>query len=197
MGGERQSGGSPAERLRRCLVASRNPYRDDEVAYAAVRHCLRSGTPFLGTCGGFQYACVELARCLVGVSDAAHAETDPNADDLAVVALSCALFGESRLVTPIPMTRVAATCGSEPFEGFHWCGYGLAQDMAKKLAGAGVVISAVADDVGVEAVELVDHPFFVATAFQPQVGSSARRSLHPLISAFISAARLGQPREAA
>src|SRR4051812_21560531 len=31
------------------------PYRDDDAAYAAVAHCLDTGTPFLGTCGGFQY----------------------------------------------------------------------------------------------------------------------------------------------
>ena len=44
------------------------PYRDDDAAYAAIRHCLDTGTPFLGTCGGFQYACVELARRLAGVA---------------------------------------------------------------------------------------------------------------------------------
>src|ERR1700677_3413088 len=33
------------------------PYRDDATAYAAIEHCRVSGTPFLGTCGGFQYAC--------------------------------------------------------------------------------------------------------------------------------------------
>ena len=43
------------------------PYRDDEAAYAAIAHCRVSGTPFLGTCGGFQYGCVELARSLAGI----------------------------------------------------------------------------------------------------------------------------------
>jgi CTP synthase (UTP-ammonia lyase) len=57
------------------------PYRDDEAAYRAIRHCAAAGTPFLGTCGGFQYACVELARSLAGVSFAAHAESDPAGED--------------------------------------------------------------------------------------------------------------------
>src|SRR4051794_6364955 len=48
------------------------PYRNEHTAYAAIRHCLDTGTPFLGTCGGFQYACVELARRLAGVDEAAH-----------------------------------------------------------------------------------------------------------------------------
>ena len=35
------------------------PYRDADAAFAAIRHCLDCGTPFLGTCGGFQHALVE------------------------------------------------------------------------------------------------------------------------------------------
>jgi CTP synthase (UTP-ammonia lyase) len=44
----------------------------------------------------------------------------------------------------------------------------------------------------VEAVELPGHPFYVATLFQPQVGSSETRRVHPMIAALVSAAgRLG------
>ena len=35
-----------------------------------------------------------------------------------------------------------------------------------------MTIAATAPDAGVEAIELPDHPFFLATAFQPQVGVS-------------------------
>jgi CTP synthase (UTP-ammonia lyase) len=51
------------------------------------------------------------------------------------------------------------------------------------------VISAHAQDAGAEAIELPDHPFFLATAFQPQVGSSESQVLHPLIAAFLAAVR--------
>jgi CTP synthase (UTP-ammonia lyase) len=88
----------------------------------------------------------------------------------------------------VPGTRLAAICGEEPFEGFHWCGFGLAPAAAETLRGAGVTLAAHAPDAGVEAIELPDHPFFVATAFQPQVGSSASDELHPLIAAFLDAA---------
>ena len=44
------------------------------------------------------------------------------------------------------------------------------------LEAAGLVVSARAPDAGVEAVELPGHPFYVATLFQPQVGSSAGRA---------------------
>jgi CTP synthase (UTP-ammonia lyase) len=164
------------------------PYRDDAAGYAAARHCLDTGTPFLGTCGGFQYACIELARRLAGVEAAADAETDPDAAELVVQPLRCSLYGERRLVRPVPGTRLAAICGLEPFEGFHWCACGLADRFVGKLEAAGVVVSAVADEVGVEGIELPGHPFFLATAFQPQVGNGETRRVHPLLDAFMSAA---------
>jgi CTP synthase (UTP-ammonia lyase) len=166
-----------------------SPYRDDAAAYAAIRHSLATGTPFLGTCAGFQYACVELARSCAGLQFASHAESDPGGDALVVQPLSCSLYGERRLVTPVAGTRLARICGEEPFEGFHWCGYGLAEEYVSLLTQHGVTLSARAEDAGVEAIELGDHPFFVATAFQPQVGASQTGSLHPLILAFLDAAR--------
>jgi CTP synthase (UTP-ammonia lyase) len=57
-----------------------------------------------------------------------------------------------------------------------------------RLVAAGLVVSATAPDAGVEAVELPDHPFYVATLFQPQVGSSETGALHPLLAALVEAA---------
>jgi CTP synthase (UTP-ammonia lyase) len=134
---------------------------------------------------------VELARALAGL-DAHHAETDPDAGTLVVAPLHCSLVGQQRTVTCAPGTRLAAICGSEPFAGFHWCSYGLAPAFEAALAAAGVVVAARAPDAGVEGIELPDHPFFVATLFQPQVGALAGAALHPLIAAFLEAALLHQ-----
>jgi CTP synthase (UTP-ammonia lyase) len=166
-----------------------SPYRDDDAVDAAIAWALRSRTPFLGTCSGFQYACVVLARELAGIAGARHAERDPGAPDPVVIPLACSLVGQEREVQCVPGTRLAALLGSEPFTGFHWCGYGLADSFIDRLVAAGVVVSAHAPDAGVEAIELSDHPFFMATLFQPQVGSRADRPLHPLILAFLDAAR--------
>src|SRR5689334_2147962 len=164
------------------------PYRDDSAVYAAIDHCLANGTPFLGTCSGFQYASVHLSRTLCGITEADHAEADQNAEDLVIVPLECTLYGERRTVTPVPGTRLAAICGTEPFEGFHFCGFGLDERFALMLEHFGVVLSASAPDAGIESLELPDHPFFIATAFQPQVGVAAAGRLHPLLSAFVDAA---------
>jgi CTP synthase (UTP-ammonia lyase) len=169
-------------------VVPGTPYRDDAAVYAAIGRVREEGLPLLGTCGGFQYAIVELARSLAGI-DAHHAETDPDADALVVAPLRCSLVGEERTVTCVPGTRLAAICGVEPFVGFHWCGYGLSPTFEEALVAAGVVVSARAPDAGVEGIELASHPFFLATLFQPQVGALAGRPLHPLIGAFLEAAR--------
>jgi CTP synthase (UTP-ammonia lyase) len=177
-------------------VVPGTPYRDDDAVYAAIGRAREEGLPLLGTCGGFQYAVVELARSLAGI-DAHHAETDPDADALVVAPLACSLIGEQRTVTCVPGTRLAAICGVEPFIGFHWCNYGLAESFEQALGAAGLVVSARAPDAGVEGIELPSHPFFLATLFQPQVGALAGEPLHPLIAAFLDAAREHRARLAA
>jgi CTP synthase (UTP-ammonia lyase) len=168
------------------------PYRDDSAVYAAIRRALETGLPLLGTCGGFQYIVVELARSLAGI-DAGHAETDPDAGALVAAALACSLIGEERPVTCVPGTRLAELCGTEPFPGFHFCSYGLAPEFVGALTEAGVVVSAHAPDAGVEGIELPGHPFLMATLFQPQVGASRGGPLHPLTAALLQAARDRQP----
>ena len=155
------------------------PYRDDGAVYRAIRVAREQGMPILGTCGGFQYMAVEYARNVAGIAGAGHEETEPDAGELVVGRLACSLVGEQRSVTTVPGTRLAALCGSEPFTGFHWCSYGLAEGVIERLQATGLVVDAHADDAGVEGFELPSHPFYLATLFQPQVGSSASSALHP------------------
>jgi CTP synthase (UTP-ammonia lyase) len=174
-------------------VVPGTPYEDDDAVLEAIRLARTDGMPILGTCGGFQYMLVEFARNAAGVADAAHAEADPDAPEPVVARLSCSLVGEERPVTAVAGTRVAGLCGTAPFTGFHWCSYGLVPGCEAALAEAGLVVAARAPDAGVEAVELPGHPFYLATLFQPQVGSSASGRLHPLIGALVSAARGAKP----
>ena len=163
-----------------------SPYRDDDAVLAAIGSARRSGQPFLGTCGGFQYTVLEFAREVAGL-DATHAELDADAERPVIEQLACSLVGQERLVTAVPGTRLAEICGEQPFTGFHWCSFGLADAHVEALTAHGLVVSAHADDAGVEGVELPGHPFFLATLFQPQVGSLAGRPLHPLLAAFAAA----------
>jgi CTP synthase (UTP-ammonia lyase) len=87
-----------------------------------------------------------------------------------------------------PRARLAELVGPEPFDGFHWCSFGLSPAYEARLTAAGLVVNARSDEAGVEGLELVDHPFYVATLFQPQMGASSGGSLHPLIHACVRAA---------
>jgi CTP synthase (UTP-ammonia lyase) len=167
-------------------VASGSPYRRDEVVYGAIQTARTCGQPFLGTCSGFQYAVVEFARNVAGITNAAHAETQPTGSSLVIEHLACGLEAQERLVTCRPGTRLHDLCGDVPFVGFHWCNYGLADAYVERLAARGLVVSATAADAGVEAVELPNHPFFLATLFQPQVGAGQGRPPHPVIRGFVS-----------
>ncbi|MCK9794060.1 hypothetical protein M1843_09910 [Isoptericola sp. 4D.3] len=162
-----------------------SPYADEAAVLRAVTAAREGGVPFLGTCAGMQYAVVELARNLLG-RRASHAESGDESDDDVVAALACSLYGEERLVTPVPGTRFASWVG-EPFVGMHYCGYAPTPEAVTALEGVGVVVGAVAEDAGAEVLELTGHPFFVLSLFQPHIGASSGRPIHPLVRAFAAA----------
>jgi CTP synthase (UTP-ammonia lyase) len=174
---------SRVDRFDGLWVLPGTPYRDEDSVLRAIRFARESGMPLLGTCGGFQYMAVEFARHAAGMPAAAHAETHPDGEAIVVGELACSLVGEERTVSAVAGTRLAALCGTAPFTGFHWCSYGLTAGAAQRLSGAGLVLSAHAEDAGVEAFELPGHPFYLATLFQPQVGSAERGELHPVLGA--------------
>lgn len=165
-----------------------SPYRDDGAVLAALRAAREGGVPALATCGGFQYAVLELARNAAGIAGAQHAEVSPEGGELVVAPLSCSLFGQVRRVRPVPGTRFASIVGEAPFDGTHFCSFGANAAYLKQLREVGLVEAAHADDAGLEAFELRGHPFFFATLFQPQIGASRGGPLHPLIRAFLRAA---------
>jgi CTP synthase (UTP-ammonia lyase) len=166
-------------------VVPGTPYRDEDAALEAIRFAREADMPILGTCGGFQHMALEYARNAAGMTGAAHAETDPDGEDLIIEPLACSLVGQERTIRTVPGTRLADVCGTEPFTGFHFCNYGLAPGVAERLE---LVVNAHADDAGVEGFELSDHRFYMGTLFQPQVGTSATGVVHPLVTALIEAA---------
>jgi CTP synthase (UTP-ammonia lyase) len=96
-----------------------SPYADDDAAYEAVTRARENDVPYLGTCGGLQYAVVEYFRNVLGVARASHAESDGSDGSNVVHRLACSLQGEERLVRPIPHTRFSRLVGGEPFVGMH------------------------------------------------------------------------------
>jgi RimJ/RimL family protein N-acetyltransferase len=169
-----------------CVPGS--PYRSMEGALRAIRCARERHLPFLGTCGGFQHAVIEYARHVLGWNDAEHAETAPGAARAVIAPLECALVEVTGTVHFSAGSRIARAYGTgSALEGYH-CRYGLNPAFAERLL-AGPLRATAHDAAGeVRAVELDDHPFYVATLFQPERAALAGR-VPPLVSAFVAASR--------
>jgi CTP synthase (UTP-ammonia lyase) len=165
-----------------------SPYADDSAAYAAVTWARENNVPFLGTCGGLQYAVIEFFRSVLGVADATHAESDGPSSSNVVRALACDLYGQEREVHPVPGTRFAALMNHRTFVGMHYCRYAPDPEQVGRLVAGGMVVGATADDAGVDVFELPTHRFYVLSLFQPQIGALAGRPLHPLLGEFVRCA---------
>jgi CTP synthase (UTP-ammonia lyase) len=131
---------------------------------------------------------VETARNVLGIEDADHAETSPDARRLAITPLVCSLVGQTHVVRLLPGTRAAALYGGTEAVEEYWCNYGLNPDYREALEKAGLRATGVGADGEVRIVELAGHPFFVGTLFLPQKRSAAGRP-HPLLAGFASAVR--------
>jgi CTP synthase (UTP-ammonia lyase) len=174
-----------------------SPYADDLAAYSAVTWARENDVPFLGTCGGLQYAVVEYFRNVLGVVGASHAESDGMDVSNVVHVLACRLQGEERLVRPVAGTRFSALVRDEPFVGMHYCSYGPGPAEVERLVEGGMLVEATAEDAGAEVLELPANRFYMLTLFQPQVGALAGKPLHPLLREFVRCARANASRGSA
>ena len=167
-----------------CVPAS--PYRDTDGALRAIRFAREQRRPLLGTCGGFQHAVLEYARNVLGWKDAEHGELAPQAKRAVITPLSCALVETTATVRLVPYTRIAEAYGTrDVYEGYR-CRYGVNPEFLDALL-EGDLIPSGHDAAGdLRAVELLDHPFFVATLFQPE-RSALKGVTPPLAIALLKA----------
>ena len=163
-----------------------SPYRNMEGALTAVRYARENSLPFLGTCGGFQHAIVEYARNVMGWEDAAHAETDREGR-MVIAPLTCSLVEKTDTIELRANTLIARAYGRDSIEEGYHCNYGISPDFAAELETQPLRVTGWDDNGDIRAVELVTHPFFVATLFQHERNALAGRPA-PLVQAFLYAA---------
>jgi CTP synthase (UTP-ammonia lyase) len=167
-----------------CVPAS--PYANTEGALDAIRYARERGRPFLGTCGGFQHALLEYAHNACGISEAQHAEIDPDAALPLIAPLACSLVEQTEEILLTEEGRLRQAYGlPRIIEGYH-CSYGLNPEYASLVLRDGLTATAHDRNGEVRGVELAGHPFYVAVLFQPE-----RRALQgevpPLVAAFVAA----------
>jgi CTP synthase (UTP-ammonia lyase) len=168
------------------LCSPGSPYRSQEGALAAIRYARERNIPFIGTCGGFQHLILEYARNVLGVLDAAHAETDSTATRLFITRLRCSLVGKAMEVSLLPESQAASLYGASRSEENYYCNFGLNPQHRSDLEAAGLAVTGTDQDGEVRIMELRSHPFFLGTLFVPQA-RSAPGSPHPLMLGFCRA----------
>jgi CTP synthase (UTP-ammonia lyase) len=94
--------------------------------------------------------------------------------------------GDERL-TIVPDTLLHSVCERVSNHEQYYCNYGVNEEYEEQFQASGMRVSARGIHGEVRAVELPDHPFFLATLFQPQL-SSRPEAPHPIWLAFLKAA---------
>jgi CTP synthase (UTP-ammonia lyase) len=165
-----------------CVPGS--PYRSMAGALRAIRFARESGRPFLGTCAGLQHAVIEYARNVLGWSDAEHAETAPDAKRIVISLLECGLVEATESIQLLPETCIRNSYGrDEIIEGYR-CRYGMNPVFLSEITSGSLRIAAQSQSGEVRALELADHPFFVATLFQPE-RAALKGVLPPLVRTLV------------
>jgi CTP synthase (UTP-ammonia lyase) len=166
------------------LCSPGSPYRSLEGTLHGIQCAREQKIPFLGTCGGSQHLVLEYARNVMGIREAAHAETDPYASCLFITPLSCSLAGTTMEVRLKPGTQAAAIYRDTRVTERFYCNFGLNPAYQDQLVSAGLEISGTDQAGEARVMELPTHPFFIGTLFVPQA-NSAKRKPHPIVLAFL------------
>jgi len=159
------------------------PYRSADGAISAIRFARTSHVPFLGTSAGFQYALIEYARNVLGLTEADHQKINPKAALPLITPLGCGLAGVKARVRFTEGSHLRkAYRAAESMEEYH-CSFGLNGRYRRLIESGPLYVSAVDDQQEIRAVELDGHPFFGATLFQPEMSATP----NPLVAAFVAA----------
>jgi CTP synthase len=163
----------------------------------AIRHARENAIPFLGLCLGLQCAVIEFARNVVGLAGANGVEFDPTAEHR-VIDLMDSQVGVSDMGGTMRLGVYAAKLaegslarrlyGSELIYERHRHRYEVNNRYRGDLESHGMALSGLSPDGElVEIVELVDHPFFIASQFHPEF-KSRPDDAHPFFAGFMAAA---------
>lgn len=167
------------------IVAPGFGRRGTEGKVMAVRYARTRGIPMLGICFGMQLAVVEFARDVLGLEGANSTEIAPETPHPVIDLLpeqkglrelgGTMRLGESEVVL-VEGTLAHRLYGTKTVRRRHRHRYEVNPEYWDALRSAGMVFSGTTPDGSrVEAIELPDHPFFLAVQYHPEFSSTAER----------------------
>jgi len=172
-----------------------SPYRSSDGMLAGIRWARERRVPYLGTCGGFQYALIELTRNVLGLADADTAESGSGSRNIVitpvqrpkpVVRPGAPLLSGTDTVLPVAGTLLAQLCSGEPLRAEYYCSFETSADYVPRWQAAGLCVTGLGEQGELRAFSLPSSRFFLATLFQPQLSSRARAP-HPIVGGFLGA----------
>ena len=161
-----------------------------------AQYARENGIPYFGICLGLHVMAVEIARNVLGYTDANTTEIDPQS---AYPVIS--LLEEQRKITKMGGTmrlgayKAKLLSGTKIYQAYkskeiserHRHRYEFSNDYKKDYEDNGVIFSAInIENDLIEAMELKDHPWFVAVQYHPEFKSKPTAPA-PLFAAFIKA----------
>jgi len=172
--------------------------RGTEGMAAAAGWARRNHVPYFGICYGFQWAVVEFARSVVGLTDASSSECHPESANRVILKLR-ELVGVEEMGGTMRLgayeclladgSLAREVYGSPSVSERHRHRYEFNQEYEEALTAAGLKFSGrTPDGKFVEIAEIPDHPWFLAVQFHPEF-KSRPLAPHPLFKEFIGAAR--------
>jgi CTP synthase len=162
----------------------------------AARVARERGIPYFGICYGFQWATVEYARNVAGLTDADSTECNPDTPAKVIYKLRDLLGvddlgGTMRLgsydCALAPGSLAQKVYGADLIQERHRHRYEFNCLYERTLTEHGLKISGRSPDGKfVEIAELPGHPWYLAVQFHPEFKSKPTRP-HPLFAAFVAA----------
>ncbi len=179
------------------FAAPGSPYKSFEGMLKGIEFARRGDWPFLGTCGGFQYALIECARNVLGIKDADSAENNSGSKNIIIYPVACAVpnqaKGKPKLSGAVPEIKLRpgsylhSFYSQEVVTEEFFCNFEVNPDYEWAAMEAGFPVVARGNNGEIRAIESPTHRFYIATLYQPQLSSKSGHP-HPLIMAFVQAA---------
>jgi CTP synthase len=176
------------------LVAPGFGERGIEGKINAVRYAREHKVPFFGICLGMQCAVVEFARNVLGLEHAASYEMNPETPHPVITLMESQKNvvnkgGTMRLgayhCNLKKGTKIAKAYGQLAITERHRHRYEFNNSYLAQFEASGMIASGInPENKLVEAVELLNHPFFIGVQFHPELKSTVANP-HPLFVGFV------------